>query len=166
MVITSTMRLIAAVGLWLALCLPATASRLVTGNGHGFTVVAPESGAATKFYPHPHDFVRSDPEHPLGEGIATANFIKALSWGEPGRTATADDVADSQVIRMSLGNGSGYFFMPFGLERPALIISNDRAWMARRMEQATAVSENGRRGPTAALRRDRRAAVADPLGAV
>jgi len=123
MVITATMRLIAAMGLWLALCLPATASRLVTGNGHGFAVIAPESGAATKFYPHPHDFVRSDPAHPLGEGIATANFIKALSWGEPGRTATADYVADSQVIRMSLGNGSGYFFMPFGLERPALIIS-------------------------------------------
>src|SRR5215216_4872078 len=73
------LRIIAAVGVWFALCLPATASHPVTGNGFGFAVVAPESGQATRFYPHPYSFVRPDPAHPLSEGIETANFIKTLS---------------------------------------------------------------------------------------
>ena len=113
---------------WFALCLPAAASHLVTGNGYGFTVVAPESGSATKFYPHPHSYVRPDPANPLGEGIETANFIKALSWG-PGRAGSASYVDDSHVIRIRRTDGDGYFFMPFGLDRPALIISaNAAAW--------------------------------------
>lgn len=109
---------------WLLLCLPANASHLVTGNGFGFVVVAPESAAATKFYPHPYSFVRADPANPLSEGIETPNFIKRLSWGPPGKASKVDYVADSDVIRMRRADGSsGTFFMPFGLERPALIIS-------------------------------------------
>ncbi len=65
----------------LALCAPAAASPLVTGNGFGFAVVAPDSGVATRFYAHPYSFVRPDPADPLSEGIATANFIKTLGWG-------------------------------------------------------------------------------------
>jgi hypothetical protein len=38
--------IIAMAFLWLS---PATASHLVTGNGHGFAVVTPNLGAATKF---------------------------------------------------------------------------------------------------------------------
>jgi hypothetical protein len=108
-----------------ALAAPAAASHLVTGNGFGFAVVAPESGAATKFYPHPHSFVRPDPADPLSEGIPTANFIKRISWGEKDRAGNAGYVDDSQVIRLRRGNGTGYFFMPFGLERPALVISRE-----------------------------------------
>jgi GH15 family glucan-1,4-alpha-glucosidase len=122
-IIKNALFLIAGIGGAFALSVPATASHLVTGNGFGFAVVAPESGAATKFYPHPYSFARSDPANPLGEGIETANFIKELSWGRPGRASTADYVDDSHVIRMRRANGSGYVFMPFGLERPALIIS-------------------------------------------
>jgi hypothetical protein len=59
---------------------PSAASHLVTGNGFGFAVVAPEHGAATKFYPHPYSFLRRDPANPLREGIETANFIKALGF--------------------------------------------------------------------------------------
>ncbi len=123
--IRNALRLLVAVGAAFGLCLPAVASHLVTGNGFGFAVVAPESGTATKFYPHPHSYVRADPANPLSEGIETANFIKALGWGEPGRPATAEYVDDSHVIRMRRSDGSGYFFMPFGMERPALIISSD-----------------------------------------
>jgi len=101
----------------------ALASHLVTGNGHGFAVVSPESGAVTKFYSHPHSFMRPDPKNPLSEGIETPNFIKSLSLGEAGGEATADYVADSQVIRM----GSGTVFMPFGFERPALIVASAKA---------------------------------------
>jgi GH15 family glucan-1,4-alpha-glucosidase len=120
------MRFLAAIPLSLGLCLPAVASHLVTGNGHGFAVVAPESGAATKFYPHPHSFTRPDPKDPLSEGIETANFIKSLGWGIA-PSGSADYVDDSQVIRLRGGGGTGFAFMPFGLERPALIITGNAA---------------------------------------
>ena len=124
-------RFLAAIGIWLVLCLPAAASYLVTGNGHGFAVVAPESGTATKFYPHPHSFTRPDPNDPLSEGIETANFIKSLGWGKAG-SGRADYVDDSQVIRLRRAGGTAYFFMPFGLERPALVITgNGVAWRVR-----------------------------------
>lgn len=100
----------------------ASASHLVTGNGFGFAVVAPDQRAATKFYPHPYSFVRADPRNPLSEGVETANFIKTIDWGgrEP---MSAEYVDDSNVIRMHEAKVSGYVFMPFGLDRPALIIS-------------------------------------------
>ena len=122
-VIRSTICVLAALAIGFGFCSPAAASHLVTGNGFGFAVVAPESGAATKFYSHPHNFMRPDPADPLGEGIATPNFIKSLAWGEAGRAGAADYVDDSHVIRMRRSGGSGYFFMPFGFQRPALIIS-------------------------------------------
>jgi GH15 family glucan-1,4-alpha-glucosidase len=121
-IINHGLRFLAAAVLALVFCAPAAASHLVTGNGFGFAVVAPESGTATKFYPHPHSYVRADPANPLSEGIETANFIKTLGWGGKGKAASADYVDDSHVIRMRSAGGSGYFFMPFGLERPALIV--------------------------------------------
>jgi hypothetical protein len=126
----TALRLLAATAICLASSVPAAASHLVTGNGHGFAVVAPERGAATSFYPHPHSFTRPDPANPLSEGIETANFIKSLSWGEPGRAASADYVDDSHVIRLRRADGGGTIFMPFGFERPALIIAktSSTAW--------------------------------------
>ncbi len=126
-IIRRAFRIITAVGIALALCPPAAASHLVTGNGFGFAVVAPESGAATKFYPHPYSFVWPDPANPLSEGVETANFIKSLDWGKSMRAGSADYAADSHVIRMRRAGDSGTFFMPFGFERPALIISLDAA---------------------------------------
>ena len=125
--IKKILRFFAIVGAGSVLSSPATASHLVTGNGFGFAVVAPESGMATKFYPHPHSFVRPDPANPLSEGIETANFIKSLGWGRPGHAGTTDYVDDSHVIRMRRAGTSGYFFMPFGFRRPALIVSLDAA---------------------------------------
>src|SRR5438309_5926003 len=104
---------------------PAAASHLVTGNGFGFAVVAPESGLATKFYSHPYNFLRPDPANSLSEGIETPNFIKSLRLGKLGQRATAEYVADSQVIQMRDGRAIGTFFMTFGLDRPALIIESD-----------------------------------------
>jgi GH15 family glucan-1,4-alpha-glucosidase len=126
-IMKSAICLLAAVGIASALCQPVAASHLVTGNGFGTAVVAPESGIATKFYPHPYSYLRPDPAHPLSEGIETANFIKALGWGEPGKPGATDYVDDSHVIRMRRANGSATFFMPFGLERPALIIVKESA---------------------------------------
>lgn len=103
---------------------PAAASHLVTGNGFGFGVVAPERGSISSFYPHPHSFVRADPAKPLSEGVETANFIKSLGWGSSGR-ASVDYVADSHVIRLRHAGTTGHLFMPFGLDRPALIIEQD-----------------------------------------
>jgi len=121
------LQLALAVCFGVAFCQPSAASHLVTGNGFGFAVVAPESGVATKFYPHPYSFVRSDPAKPLGEGIETANFIKALGWGKTGARPTADYIDDSQVIRIRRRGGSAILFMPFGLDRPALIIRLEAA---------------------------------------
>ncbi|MEO7257471.1 MAG: glycoside hydrolase family 15 protein [Sphingomicrobium sp.] len=87
----------------------------------------------TSFYPHPHSFTRPDPANPLGEGIETANFIKSLSWGGHGRAASAEYVADSHVIRLRRSDGSGTIFMPFGFERPAVIIAktSKNAWRVK-----------------------------------
>ena len=127
-ILGNALRLLAALGFLLGA--PAAASPLVTGNGFGFAVVAPDRGSATRFYPHPHSFVRADPANPLSEGIATPNFIKALGWGAPGQAgSSADYVADSHVIRLTRGATTGTFFMPFGLDRPALIVSaNSASW--------------------------------------
>jgi hypothetical protein len=124
-IIGNVLRVLTLIGVGLGLCAPAAASHLVTGNGFGFAVVAPEQGIATKFYPHPHSYVRPDPAKPLSEGIETINFIKMLGWSEGERRGTADYVDDSHVIRLRRGDSSGYFFMPFGFARPALIISLD-----------------------------------------
>ena len=106
-------------------CLPAAASHLVTGNGHGFAVVSPETATVTKFYAHPYSFVRPDPTNSLSEGVETTNFIKVLSWGEGGaRGASAEYDDDSHVIHTRSGDGNGFFFMPFGLGYAALIISS------------------------------------------
>jgi hypothetical protein len=127
--IIRTARLIVLIGVWLALCPPAAASHLVTGNGFGTAVIAPESGVATKFYPHPYSYVRPDPANPLSEGIETANFVKTLGWGASGKAGLADYVDDSHVVRMRRADGTGTFFMPFGINRPALIIStNAGSW--------------------------------------
>ena len=106
------------------LCRPALASHLVTGNGFGFSVVAPETGGATKFYAHPYSCIHPDPADSLSEGIQTANFIKELGWsGGAANSPFADYDQDSHVIHVRRSDGEGYFFMPFGLHRAALIIS-------------------------------------------
>jgi GH15 family glucan-1,4-alpha-glucosidase len=119
----AVLRLVAAI-LFALSSVPAAASHLVTGNGFGFAVVAPEDGAVTRFYAHPYSFVRPDPPNPLSEGVETANFIKALSWGAPGHAASAEYVDDSHVVRMRSAGGTSWNFMPFGLNRPALIIEH------------------------------------------
>jgi len=126
-IIRTAIGLVAVIGAALALCPPAAASHLVTGNGHGFAVVAPEKGIATSFYPHPYSYIRQDPAKPLSEGIETPNFIKTLGWGEAGQAGVTEYVADSHVVGMRRAGGSGYFFMPFGLERPALVIAGPAA---------------------------------------
>src|SRR5215469_3271248 len=103
-------------------CLPAGATSLVTGNGFGFAVVSPKTAMVTKFYAHPYSFVRSDPKNPLSEGIETANFIKALGWSnEAAHNVSAEYEEDSHVIHARSSDGEGLVFMPFGLQRPALI---------------------------------------------
>src|SRR5215472_7926025 len=90
----------------LFLCLPAAASHLVTGNGFGFAVVSPESATVTKFYAHPYSFVRPDAKNPLSEGVETANFIKALRWGDgTSQLATAEYAEDSHIIRARTSDG-------------------------------------------------------------
>jgi Glycosyl hydrolases family 15 len=110
----------------LAACLPASATNLVSGNGFGFAVVSPDAGAVTKFYAHPYSFIHPDLKDPLSEGVATANFIKTLNWAGPASNASAEYVDDSHVIRLHNAAGEGFVFMPFGLNRAALVITWQR----------------------------------------
>jgi hypothetical protein len=113
----------------LHVCLPAAASHLVTGNGFGFAVVSPENAMVTRFYAHPYSFGLPDSKNPLSEGIETANFIKELGWtagdarGTSEQGSSAEYEEDSQVIHARGSDGEGLIFMPFGLRRPALIVS-------------------------------------------
>ena len=109
-------------GLGLALCFPAAASHLVSGNGFGFVVVSPETASVTKFYPHPYSFERADPRKPLSEGIETPNFIKRLGWCGGGTQTSAEYLDDSHVIQLRCGASEGLVYMPFGLKRAALIV--------------------------------------------
>jgi hypothetical protein len=102
----------------------AVASHLVTGNGFGFAVVSPETATVSKFYAHPYSFVRPDPTKVLSEGVETTNFIKILGWGKGvGQGAYAEYDEDSHIIHAHSSDGEGLFFMPFGLQQAALVIS-------------------------------------------
>jgi GH15 family glucan-1,4-alpha-glucosidase len=112
----------------LLVCLPAFATNLVSGNGFGFAVVSPQTGMVTKLYAHPYSFVRPDPRNSLGEGVETTNFIKSLGWSNQGaQSVAADYEEDSHVIQARSSAGDGFFFMPFGLQQPALVISFEPA---------------------------------------
>src|ERR1700727_355740 len=88
--------------------LAAAASHLVTGNGFGFAVVSPETGAVTKFYAHPYSFVRPDSRKPLGEGVETANFIQEIGWVDGiEKDVSAEYEDDSQVIHIRKSDGEG-----------------------------------------------------------
>src|SRR3982751_121782 len=104
-----------------AVCTPLAASHLVTGNGFGFAVVSPETGAVTKFYAHPYSFAKPDPQNALSEGMETTNFISRIEWsGGAGSRSPSDYVDNSHVIRMQSSRGDLLTFMPFGFNHPAL----------------------------------------------
>jgi len=104
--------------------IPGYGSNLVTGNGFGFAVVSPVTGVVTKFYAHPYSFGKPDTQNPLGEGVETANFIKTLGWsGGAIQSISAAYESDSQIIHTRSSSGDEFLFMPFGLRRPALIVS-------------------------------------------
>ncbi|MBS1804634.1 MAG: glycoside hydrolase family 15 [Acidobacteria bacterium] len=142
----------------LARTTPLAASHLVTGNGHGFAVVSPESGAVTKFYAHPYSFAKPEPGKPLSEGIETANFIESLGWsGGSSPGGTADYVEDSHVIRVRSSLGEMTAFMPFGFGRPALILVGSAArrgavldvkWSHRVLSQKKIETGTLARGPS------------------
>ncbi len=86
----------------------------------------------TEFYAHPYSFTRPDPRDPMSEGIETANFIKSLNWSAGiAKNFRLEYVEDSHVIHVKSGAGEGTFFMPFGLERDALIVNWQAAPSAR-----------------------------------
>jgi len=112
-------------------CQFAVASNPVTGNGFGFAVVRPETASVTSFYPHPYSFVRPDAQNPLSEGVPAPNFIASLGLsGVPIHDGTATYEEDSQIIHIRSKAGDGFVFMPFGIERPMLIVSWEAASVA------------------------------------
>ena len=117
----------------------AGATPLVTGNGYGFAVLSQSSPALSGFYAHPYSFMRADPKDALGEGVPTTNFIRELRWELPEATTSAwraDYLEESAVFGVDDAVGRQVFFMPFAMERNALIT----AWT------------RSSRGPSACLR--------------
>ena len=94
----------------------AVGTPLVTGNGFGFAVFSNSSGTITKLYAHPYSFERPDPKDALAEGVETTNFIRSLSWTKIS-TAPASYLDESHILTA----GKAVYFMPFGLDRNALI---------------------------------------------
>lgn len=117
----------------------AATTPLVSGNGHGFVVFSEAEQALTKFYAHPYRFVRPDPEHEFGEGIETANFLRSLRWGE---VASSRYVDESQVIETSGGEGQDFYFLPFGLNRNALVTGTTRPESCLRVSWSAAVQRD------------------------
>jgi GH15 family glucan-1,4-alpha-glucosidase len=114
----------------------AAPTNLVTGNGFGFAVVNPESAILTSYYAHPYSFSAPDPANPLSEGIPTTNLLKSLSCGDPSaKNASAEYENDSHVIHIRNSFGEGFVFMPFGLARPALVITCNPAHGSPRASQ-------------------------------
>lgn len=108
----------------LCLALPLSATNLVTGNGFGFAVVAPDTATITRFYAHPYSFTRPDPQNPLSEGIETANFLQSLQWRDPSaRNISAEYEQDSHVIHLRSSAGEGFVCMPYGLHQSVLLLS-------------------------------------------
>jgi GH15 family glucan-1,4-alpha-glucosidase len=101
----------------------AAASNPVTGNGFGFAVVNAESGSVASFYAHPYSFVRPEADKPLSEGVPATNFITSLSLANSAiHDSTVEYLEDSQVIHIRSSAGEGFVFMPFGIERPILVV--------------------------------------------
>ena len=117
------------------LSLSGGATNLVTGNGFGFAVMSPQTATVNKFYAHPYSFARPDPENPLGEGVETTNFINSLVWNTPAtHTTWVGYEADSHVIHVRGRAGGGFYFMPFGLQRAALVVCWEPASRMARSE--------------------------------
>lgn len=95
----------------------------VTGNGFGFAVVSPESGAVTKFYAHPYSFMRPDPNKPLSEGIETTNFIKSMRWStQSSQNLMVWYLSETHIIHAQSAAGEALYFMPFGLDYDVLVV--------------------------------------------
>lgn len=98
-------------------------SCLVTGNGYGYAAVSPNSGALVMFLGHPYSHKQFDAEDPEGDGIETSNLIRRAAWVNNGVVVTGRPsyVSESQVIGNNSAALNNRFFMPFGLNRNALI---------------------------------------------
>lgn len=111
--------------LWLVLfSLPAWAGTpLVTGNGFGFSGVNAQSTQLASFFVHPYKFTAMDPAQPYGTGFETSNLVSSFGWAAT-RAATAHYLEESQIIEADVGADKYYYFMPFGFERPAVVLYN------------------------------------------
>jgi GH15 family glucan-1,4-alpha-glucosidase len=108
--------------------LPAfSSSHLVTGNGHGFAVVDPDTARITKFYAHPYSYTGPVPGKPYAEGIETTNFLDSIvDQVGPTTKPKVEFVNDSHIIRVARHDGGVFScFMPFGLKYSALVLVGD-----------------------------------------
>lgn len=108
--------------LWSSLTFAAPITPLVTGNGFGFAVVPLQTNALTKFYVHPYKFTAMDPTDPYGAGFETTNLLTQMGWqGEEALTSIAYQ-EESQIIATETTSSKYFYFMPFTLKHPAVVL--------------------------------------------
>ena len=123
-------RLLAAVGLWLALCVPAAASHLVTGNGRGFQVFDVGANAVKQYLERPYRYIEANPSNPDGEGVVRRNLAFDTYFGvkvgaQAAWLGTRDPsevgyVAETNMIRSVVTIGGvkteTFYYAPFGYD--------------------------------------------------
>jgi hypothetical protein len=98
-------------------------SPMPTGNGFGYAVVHPKSGALIGFFAHPYRFMRP-PANFEDKAPETANFIGEAAWQSPS-VQRVSYVQQSHIIQVIDGKSTAHFFMPFILQRNVLVAASD-----------------------------------------
>src|SRR5215470_16549355 len=99
---------------------PRGTSKLPTGNGYGYAVVHAKSGALIRFFAHPYRFMRP-PADVKKEGPMTTDFIKRAVWGSRSSVQSVSYLEQSHITQIIDGKSTAHFFMPFTLQRNALL---------------------------------------------
>jgi GH15 family glucan-1,4-alpha-glucosidase len=94
-------------------------SSLTTGNGFGFAVLSLD-GHINKLYAHPYRFDHPK-EDPKVDGHQTVNFLRSLSFEDQKPSDKCGYLNESQILAVNSAKSEKYYFMPFGLNRNALI---------------------------------------------
>ncbi|MGZ3723593.1 MAG: hypothetical protein ACXVA9_11710, partial [Bdellovibrionales bacterium] len=100
---------------------------MVTGNGFGFAVVPLQANVVSKFYVHPYKFTAPNHDDPYGDGFQTANLVKSLGWPSDPALRASFYLDETHIVIGQTPATKYIYFMPFALERPAVMLYRQNA---------------------------------------
>lgn len=122
---------------------------ITTGNGFGYAVIATNEAAISKLFAHPYRFDRPNGSH-NDNGHKTTNFVDSIRWKAANdnfeTSPKAEYLKESHIIRMTTDHSRQHFFMPFGLNRNALIAIREPS-ENRESEASTKVGDSASAAP-------------------